>query len=40
MKDDLMASSNRFDIKELVKILGGTEGVQTDKDCSVAGLKK
>lgn len=40
MKNNLMASSSRFAIKEPVKILGGTDGVQTDKDTSVAGLKK
>ena len=29
VKDDLMALSSRFDIKELVKILGRINGVQT-----------
>lgn len=37
-KDDLMDSSNRFGIKEFVKILGGTDGAQTDKESSFAWL--
>lgn len=32
MRDDLTASSERFNIKELVEILGGTDGVQTKNE--------
>lgn len=32
MRDDLTASSERFNIKELVEILGGTDGAQTKNE--------
>lgn len=40
VKDNLMASLNRSDIKELDNILGGKGGAETDRDISFVGLKK